>query len=186
MNSTLGRICASLRLLAPSGSGHAILFQQRAPVTSFRAGDEVSRSFFRAPPMSTNKLLPAWRATSLAWPSLCLTFLVQRTKTIIVEKVAAASVVARKIIIVENCSNSLYPSQPDGACFEIAGRWSDAALCGCGRVGALTCPERASVVRASNSAERSARPVSGHLLRAPPRCVGIFGRDLLVQCPPTK
>ena len=27
------------------------------------------------------------------------------------EKVAAASVVARKIIIVENCSNSLYPSQ---------------------------------------------------------------------------
>ena len=102
------------------------------------------------------------------------------------EKVAAASVVARKIIIVENCSNSLYPSQPDGACFEIAGRWSDAALCGCGRVGALTCPERASVVRASNSDERSARLVSGHLLRAPPRCVGIFGRDLLVQCPPTK
>ena len=118
--------------------------------------------------MSTNKLLPAWRAPSLAWPSLCLTFLVQRTKTIIVEKVAAASVVARKIIIVENCSNSLYPSQPDGACFEIAGRWSDAALCGCGRVGALTCPERASVVRAANSAERSARPVSGHLLLAPP------------------
>ena len=74
------------------------------------------------------------------------------------EKVAAASAVARKIIIVQNCSNSLYPSQPDGACFEIAGRWSDAALCGCGRVGALTCPERASVVRASNSAERSARP----------------------------
>ena len=131
----------------------------------------MSRSFFRAPPMSTNKLLPAWRATSLACPSLCLTFLVQRTKTIIVEKVAAASVVARKIIIVENCSNSLYPSQPDGACFEIAGRWSDAALCGCGRVGALTCPERASLVRASNSAARSARPVSGHLLRAPPRCV---------------
>ena len=27
------------------------------------------------------------------------------------EKVAAASVVGRKIIIVENCSNSLYPSQ---------------------------------------------------------------------------
>ena len=92
------------------------------------------------------------------------------------EKVAAASVIARKINIVENCSNSLYPSQPDGACFEIAGRWSDAALCGCGRVGALTCPERASVVRASNSAERSARPVSGHLLRAPPRCGNIWKR----------
>ena len=101
-------------------------------------------------------------------------------------------------MIVENCSNSLYPSQPGGACFETGGRWSDAALCGCGRVGALTCPERASVVRASNSAERSARPVSGHLLRAPPsclgkfgrdllvQCLGIFGRDLLVQCPPTK
>ena len=59
----------------------AILFQQRAPVTSFRAGDEHSRFFFRAPPMSTNKLLPAWRATSFACPSLCLTFLVQRTKT---------------------------------------------------------------------------------------------------------
>ena len=102
------------------------------------------------------------------------------------EKVAAASVVARKIIIVENCSNSLYPSQPDGACFEIASRWSDAALCGCGRVVALTCPERASVVRASNSSERSARPVSGHFLRDPPWCVGIYGRDLLVQCPPTQ
>ena len=60
---------------------HAILFQQRAPVTSFRAGAEVSRSFFRAPPMSTNKLLPALRATSLACPCLCLTFSVQRTKT---------------------------------------------------------------------------------------------------------
>ena len=60
---------------------HAILFQQRAPVTSFRAGVEDSRFFFRAPPMSTNKLLPAWRATSFAGPSLCLTFLVQRTKT---------------------------------------------------------------------------------------------------------
>ena len=119
------------------------------------------------------------------WEKVAAASVVAR-KIIIVEKVAAASVVARKIIIVENCSNSLYPSQPDGACFEIAGRWSDAALCGCGRVGALTCPERASVVRASNSAERSARPVSGHLLRAPPRCVGIFGRDLLVQCPPTK
>ena len=57
------------------------LFQQRAIVTSFRAGDEHSRFFFRAPPMSTNKLLPAWRATSFAGPSLCLTFLVQRTKT---------------------------------------------------------------------------------------------------------
>ena len=97
----------------------------------------------------------AGRATSLACSSLCLTFWVQRTKTIIVEKVAAASVVARKFIFIENCSNSVYRSQPDGACFEIAGRWSDAALCGCGRIGALTCPERASVVRASNSAERS-------------------------------
>ena len=100
------------------------------------------------------------------------------------EKVAAASVIARKSIVVEN--NSLSPSQPGGTCFEIAGRWSDAAVFGCGHVGALTCPERASVVRASNSAERSARLVSGHLLRAPPRCLGIFGRDLLVQCPPTK
>ena len=69
------------------------------------------------------------------------------------EKVAAAAMIAKKIIIVKNCSNSLYPSQPDGACFEIAGRWSDAALCGCGRVGALACPERASVVRASNSSD---------------------------------
>ena len=29
------------------------------------------------------------------------------------EKVAAASVIARKIIIVENCSNSLHPSQAE-------------------------------------------------------------------------
>ena len=96
------------------------------------------------------------------------------------EKVAAASVIARKSIVVEN--NSLYPGQPGGTCFEMAGRWSDAAVCGCGHVGALTCPERASVVRASNSCEGSARPVSGHLLRAPPSCLGKFGRDLLVQC----
>ena len=71
---------------------------------------------------------------------------------------------------------------PPGGLRRSAGQTAEhgAALCGCGRVESLTCPERASVVRASNSAERSVRPFSGQVLRAPPRSVRIFGRDLLV------